>query len=71
MPLASYAEDGRAYIIDDGGFAASRIENHWERGIRFDADTIYDEFYMSSPEETETLVREARMSLKEFPERSR
>ena len=61
--LASIADDGRILILDGDGFAASRVNGEWVKGIQFSADAMKDDFSRIPPVEAAALIRAVKAVL--------
>lgn len=70
-PLASATKDGRMYVVDNDGFAASSRDGGrtWASGLKFRFDD-QDDFFAVPAAEAVKLASAARTSLSVAPDRS-
>ena len=61
MALVGTASGDRAFVIDDDGSAASRVDGSWVPKIQFSFEAMSEEFSLSPPDEAEALLKAARM----------
>ena len=63
QPLASVADDGRAFVLDAGWAASRDASGNWTRGIHFTFDDMKDQFRIVSDNAASKIASEARAAL--------